>query len=251
MRSLKQTHDVACRIGDAAAASALDFYHNRKSLILETKGPHEFVSRADRDVEQIIRADIATSFPQDSILGEEFGRTGDAESYWAIDPIDGTANFMRGSPLWGVSVAFVQDNKPVVGCIVYPALKMRLSAYQKSGLFIDGEPQVRDDQFASVPVCAVGENMHWSDKELPRVERMLRDNGWGVAGYRCATIGLGFAALGHVDGYVEDKTSIWDLAAGVVIAEEAGLRTEFDMNPDECSCFVAVASEKLFALIRR
>lgn len=250
-RDLKHTHDIACKIGQKAAEAARDFYNNRNTLILETKGPHAFVSHADREVEQLIRAELAAVFPEDSILGEEFGRTDENASFWAIDPIDGTANFMRGSPLWGISIAFVEDNQPVVGCIVYPVLETQISAYQKSGLLLNGQPQARDDQFASVPVCAVGENPHWAETELPRVERKLRKSGWGVAGYRCATIGLGFAALGRVDGYVEDKTSIWDHAAGVVIAEEAGLKTQFDMNPDPCSCFVAVGGGKLFELIKR
>lgn len=248
--TLMNRHRDARDIAQQAALKAKSFFDDRNELKLETKGVHEFVSHADRAVEQLIRERLTDLRRNDAVLGEEFGGDKTKADYWAIDPIDGTANFMRGSPLWGVSIAYVQNHVPVVGCIILPIMGIELSAYLGSGLLKDGQKIERDEAFSDVPICAVGENWNWSGNQLPIVEHILRKSGWGVASYRCATVGLSFAALGYVDGYVEDRTSVWDLAAGVVLANEAGLSSEFDVKLATGSCFVATAKEPLFEIIR-
>ena len=112
---------------------------------------------------------------------------------------------------------------PDLGVIHYPVLGLTLSAETGSGLWVDGKPASRDARFDAARVVAVGENTRWEPEAIAEVELHLRKARWGVTGYRCASISLGFAALGRVDGYIERYTSLWDLAGGVVIAAEAGL----------------------------
>ena len=90
-------------IREAGQLAARHFAH-REALTRETKGPQDFVSIADREVESLIRTRLAEAFPTDGFLAEESG--GEAgERCWIVDPIDGTNNFLRGLPLWGVSIA--------------------------------------------------------------------------------------------------------------------------------------------------
>jgi myo-inositol-1(or 4)-monophosphatase len=102
-------------------------------------------------------------------------------------------------------------------------LGIRLSAGEGLGLSKNGEAFHRNVHFPSVRVAAVGESPRWSIDGISEIEIALRKAGWGVAEFRCATIGLGFAALGYTDGYIEKNTSIWDIAAGSVICSESGL----------------------------
>ena len=105
-----------------AGAYALDFWRRRDELVVELKGPQDFVSHADRAVEATIRDEIARAFPGDAFLGEETANTieGTPERVWIVDPIDGTHNFLRGIPYWNVSIAYVERGACTLGAICDP-----------------------------------------------------------------------------------------------------------------------------------
>lgn len=219
-------HATAFNLVLEAGFLALDFFARRETLAMSTKGSLDFVSQADREIEQSMAAAIAAAFDGAHLYGEEGGgKTSD--DYWIVDPIDGTANFLRGSPLWGISLAHMRNGQPDIGIIHYPVLGMTLSAETESGLFINGKPGKRDAVFDAARVVAVGENNRWAPDAIGQVEHHLRLQRWGVAQYRCASISLGFAALGRTDGYVERFLSLWDLAAGVLLCREAGLQSRW------------------------
>lgn len=244
----ERRRQVATRIVEQAIVVANTFFAERDQLGLSTKQPNDFVSQADSDVEQFIRNALFNAFPDDDVLGEEAGGTL-GERCWVIDPIDGTANFLRGSPLWGISLGYLQNNIPMIGVIAYPQLGIVLSANTGSGLFKNNDKSIRSALFSDVKMASVGENVYWDNSEIASVEYLLRSHHWGVAGYRCATIGLGFAALGYTDGYIEKYTSVWDIAAGVVIAQEAGLVCEFCFTLEAGTAMVVVATDSLKALL--
>jgi myo-inositol-1(or 4)-monophosphatase len=222
--ALSSDHAAAVNLVLDAGALARDFFARRDTLAMTTKGSLDFVSQADQQVEQHMAAAIARQFDGAHLYGEEGGgKTSD--DYWIVDPIDGTANFLRGNPLWGISLAHMRGGQPDIGVIHYPILGMTLSAETGGGLMVNGKPARRDDAFDAARVVAIGENNRWSADAIGAVERHLRIKRWGIAQYRCASIGLGFAALGRTDGYVERFLSLWDLAAGVLICQEAGLES--------------------------
>ena len=102
---------------------ALDFWHRRGELIVELKGPADFVSHADRAVEEMIRArDRGARFRAMRFLGEETSAAfdGQHERLWIVDPIDGTHNFLRGIPYWNVSIAYVENGVRTLGAICDP-----------------------------------------------------------------------------------------------------------------------------------
>ena len=107
---------VATHLIHEAGDLAAGYFARRETLTRETKGPQDFVSVADREVEALIRTRLAEAFPEDGFLGEESGG-GASERCWVVDPIDGSNNFLRGLPLWGVSIAYAIVGEPVIGLI--------------------------------------------------------------------------------------------------------------------------------------
>jgi len=239
----------AIAIVEAAGAVARHFFLQRTQLAMHAKGPRDFVSEADLAVERVIRERLGLAFPGEAVMGEELG--GElASCCWLVDPIDGTANFLRGSPLWGISLGLVVEGEPVVGAIHYPILGMSIGAALGHGLVCNGQPMRRDVPFPEVRAVAMGENAHWDASEIARLGQTLRQQDWSVASYRCATIGLGFAALGYVDGYLERHTSLWDIAAGIVLCREAGLETRVDGVARPAGIDVMVGTRALVDVVK-
>jgi myo-inositol-1(or 4)-monophosphatase len=212
----------AHRIVTDAAACALAAFRDRDGLHMRTKGPQDFVSAADEQVEQLIRARLALEFFGDAVIGEEGGGRPSANATWFIDPIDGTSNFLRGLPLWGVSLGLVRDGKPSIGVIAFPALDLIVGAESGHGLFVNGQAAQPERPFGEVHLASIGD----ADLDLEaalNTTRCLRAAGWVVESYRCTTLGLAFSALGRLDGHLQHRVQAWDIAAGLVLCAEAGL----------------------------
>lgn len=196
--------------------------HDR--LEVEAKAEQDFVSEADRTIEDALRTDIKAAFPSDDIVGEEHGGTV-SDCFWSLDPIDGTSNFLRGLPLWGISIAYVVEGHTEVGVIALPALGLFVSA-DRDGKLTCNKAIVPTRRPSAIRLLAVGDNPYWAPNDIGQLERHLRESGWGVAGYRCASVALAFAALGYTDGYLEKWTNEWDIAAGRLLCAKAGLIVE-------------------------
>jgi myo-inositol-1(or 4)-monophosphatase len=209
---------------EAGHLAARHFAH-REALTHETKRPQDFVSIADREVESLIRTRLAETFPTDGFLGEESG--GEAgERCWVVDPIDGTNNFLRGLPLWGVSIAYVIAAEPVIGLIHLPCVGRLYSAVRAGGAWCDDMPihasRVADLAQATI---AVGISRRTSpDSSLPVIEMAMRCG----SALRCmgtCVVALAMVAEGSVDAYYEAHLQPWDCLAGILIVGEAGGRT--------------------------
>jgi myo-inositol-1(or 4)-monophosphatase len=113
---------TARAVAAEAGKLAHDYFGRRAQLEIEHKGMQDLVSVADRAVEDLIRARLSSAFPEDDLLGEEGGgaerRPG--AGLWVIDPIDGTANFLRGMPYWSVALAYVKDDRLQIGVTCDP-----------------------------------------------------------------------------------------------------------------------------------
>src|SRR5690606_4151903 len=116
--------ELALRLADAADEQSLPRF-DAADLKISTKADHSHVTDADLATESAIRAILKAERPADGILGEEFGTEGDTHRQWIIDPIDGTANFLRGVPLWGTMISLAVDGIPQVGVVSMPALGRR------------------------------------------------------------------------------------------------------------------------------
>jgi myo-inositol-1(or 4)-monophosphatase len=211
------------RLAEPAVACALDYAGRREGLAVAEKTRGQFASEADEAVEQVIRMNLNAVFGDVALLGEEGGGGLDAQgSGWVIDPIDGTSNFLRGLPLWGISMGYVARGEVVAGLIALPELGVTLCAARGAGVWRNGAPFVPPDAPA-IRLMALGENDHETGAETDARAEGLREAGYAVTRYGCATFSLASAALRWTDGYVEHGCRLWDIAAGMVICREAGL----------------------------
>ena len=235
---------LAMRVTDSGGQLARRYFGAREQLAASSKGRMDFASEADTSVERLLRHELTLQVPGEAIVGEELG--GEAATCgWVLDPIDGTSHFLRGSPLWGVAVAYVREGEPVVGAICYPALGMSLAAAAGLGLWVGGKPARRSVPFPEVRVAAIGGNARWDVARTAMLEAHLRQHQWTAARYRCASVGLGFAALGYIDGYFEDRTHAWDIAAGMALCREAGLLVTSTVSADPGTVSVAAGTPAL------
>lgn len=222
---LKGRLALAHAIADTAGALAQSFFEQRESLAVEKKGLQDLVSKADRDVESLIRQRLTEAFPQDSILGEEHGGT-PGESVWCIDPIDGTTNFLRGLPHWAISIAFVHQNVVQLGVIWGPTLRERFAAVKGQGATLNGKPiRVSGVTRLDESVIAFGSSRRTAQGPYLATLGALMTAGIEYRRIGSATQALCCVACGRVDGYFEAKLSPWDAAAGLLIVQEAGGRT--------------------------
>lgn len=215
----------ASQIAAQAAELALDYFNRRDEIQVSSKKVQDFVSQADVAVEQFIRAQLALHFPQDAIIGEELGGTLTDAACWVIDPIDGTSNFLRGSPLWGVSLGLVEGRKPQIGVVALPVLNEQFAAESGKGIFLNGEPFTRDNRFGDVQILSLGDSSDDRLDDAASFYQELRAADWSVQCYRCTTVGMVFAAKGVIDGHLQRRTTLWDIAGGAVLCQEAGLET--------------------------
>ena len=237
----------AVAIIEEAMGLALRFFEARDAIATRTKGFQDFVSEADTTVERLIRDRLAVAFPGETVLGEEMGGVAD-DAYWIIDPIDGTANFLRGSPLWGISLGFVRNGRPELGVVAMPVLKDIYAAADGTGLMLNGKPLARHVPFEDVQIMSLGDSAAADAEEVAALTIGLRHAGWVVESIRSTSIGLAFAARGIFDGHLQKLTTMWDIAGGVVLAREAGLDVRIGTRPGSGIPWVAAATPALMTV---
>ena len=192
----------------------------------EAKSPGNYVTESDRNCEAAIVEVLAREAPGIPILAEEAGGT-PAGTMWAVDPLDGTTNFMRGLPVVGVSIALLRDGEPEVGVVIAPWLTLEFTAERGRGATLNGDPLPRlGPGDVSAAVVATGfpfKAKHRLDRYLsvfePAVERFedLRRMG-------SAALDLSWTAAGNLDGFFELGLAPWDVAAGAALVLETGGR---------------------------
>ena len=222
--------DLAVALALAADADLISLDRFRAvDLVVTTKPDRTPVTDADQAVERSIRAGIEAARPLDAILGEEYGTQGDSARQWIIDPIDGTANFLRGVPIWGTLIALAIDGVPIVGVVSSPALGKRWWAAKGHGAWgqADGE-QARPLRVSGVSELADASLSYnslkgWDDEgRLDDVVALSR------AVWRSRAIGDMWSymllAEGAIDIVGEFDLKPYDMAALIPIVEEAGGR---------------------------
>jgi myo-inositol-1(or 4)-monophosphatase len=217
---------AALSIADEAAQLALQFFERRTELKVELKGLQDHVSAADREVEALIRRRITERFPEDSLMGEELGAgTSTSPALWVIDPIDGTTNFLRGLPHWGVCIAFADDEVVEHSVIVNPVLRERYVARRGRGALCNDRP-LSVSRTAQLSEALIGFGSNKKSKSEPYVEGLGRLLAEGIEYRRigCASMNLAAVASGKLDGFFEAKLSPWDALPGMLLVKEAGGR---------------------------
>jgi myo-inositol-1(or 4)-monophosphatase len=214
--------DAALTAAVAGAVVVRDAFGAARNV--REKGPGDWVSDADTASEAAIRASLHDAAPDLAFFGEEGG--GDrAEVGWVVDPLDGTANFVHGFPVVGVSIALVVAGEPVVGVVHAPLLGDVYAARAGGGASRNGVPIRISARVPESAVCATGFPFRAKRERLPEYfpvfERaLLTFEDLRRAG--SASLDLSWTAAGVFDGYFEQNLGTWDVAAGAIIVREAG-----------------------------
>jgi myo-inositol-1(or 4)-monophosphatase len=217
---------AAQSVASEAGRLALGYLADRSRLQVEAKGPHDFVSAADRAVETLIAGRLAAAFPADSFLGEEsHGATapGSAGLLWAVDPIDGTANFVRALPDWCVSIGLLVEGRPEIGVIYVPALDELYAAQRGHGSFCAGAAiHVSDRTALAGATIGLDHSFDGSSAEHRAHIAALHAHGAEYRRNGSVAVSLTRVASGRLDGFIELHLNAWDVAAGIVLVQEAG-----------------------------
>jgi myo-inositol-1(or 4)-monophosphatase len=222
--------DTLSLILSEAADQSLAFFDSIATRQVDAKSPGDLVSDADRAVEQTLRLRLGAVFPDCTILGEEYGGS-PSDRFWAIDPIDGTSNFLSGLPFWTVSLGLIDHGQPAAGAIIAPALGL-------SALGTPGQP-LRSTGFtpgsrpADPPCIGLGRNPRWPAADSHAVESAADARNLGVRLIGSCALSLMLVATGRLKGYVEARVGgLWDCAGGLALCRAAGLPYALKVHPD-------------------
>ena len=222
MNSISANLNIMIKACEKASKILIRDFGEIEKLQVKKKGPKDFVTNADLKAEKIIIEELEKSKPNFSILSEEngFKKNKDTESTWIIDPIDGTTNFLHGIPHFAISIGLLLNDEIKSGLIFDPIKNEMFYAEKNNGAFINNE-RIRVSKKNELSEClfATGGKKYSSISELS-----TRKSG-------CAALDLAYVASGRYDGYCQSNLNLWDIAAGLVIVQEAGgVINDIDLN---------------------
>ena len=223
MNDLLSRFQTATKVASEAADRVRNLFLTRDGGQFELKGPQDYLTEADGDIERLIRRRIVRTFPDDAFFGEEGEERGVGTWTWVVDPIDGTANFARGIPHFGVSVAVLHEREPVVGVVCVPMAHETFAACRGHGATLNGG---RIAVGGAADMARATVELGWSARRpvsayARLVERVMRA-GAGTRNGGSAAVALANVAAGRLDAFCELHINAWDCLAGVVLVQEAG-----------------------------
>ncbi len=224
MSTLLETAVAAAKAGGEVALAS---WRNLAAGEVSEKQKNDFVTNADRASEERIVSRIREAFPGDNFLGEEGGRRGaDAGARtWIIDPLDGTSNFIAGFPFWSVSIAAREGDEIVAGVVWDPLRQEAYTAERGSGAFRNGA-RIRVTGREDLDGAFLATGFPFRSREkidlYLSVFRALFLKARAIRRAGSAALDLAMVAAGVYDGFFEFRLSVWDIAAGVLLIEEAG-----------------------------
>jgi len=233
MNNLQNFLDTAVRAAREAGALALGMQSNLKDIRL--KGLKDVVTEADIACDAAIRKTLSEAHPDHDIVTEEEealrrGKAGDRFT-WFVDPIDGTINFSRGFPLWGISVGLMRGNDMIAGAIFLPAVEELYTAVAGGGAFLNGRP-LHVSTVASLDqaiLCHgdynIGDTAEARGIINRRLHQMLSQAAGKVQRVKClgcAVAESAYVAAGRMDAYCMLAMKPWDVSVGSLLVTEAG-----------------------------
>jgi myo-inositol-1(or 4)-monophosphatase len=220
------TINIALKAARRASSIILQYYERRKDLVVHEKGHLDFVTQADKSSEQCLVEILSEHFPEDAFLTEESGSLGspDAERVWIIDPLDGTANFIRGYPHFAISIALSIRGKVEHGLIYHPLLDYCYSASRGHGARLN-DRRMRVSECQKIQEATIGFGLNKDADESSTHEEaacLLLKNAHALRRMGSCALELANVACGGTDAYWANFTRPWDVAAGLLLVQEAG-----------------------------
>src|SRR6266478_2459421 len=215
--------ETSAEIARESGALLATYFERR--VAFELKGEHDLVTEADRACERLVVERLRSHFPSHSIVAEEGGGyIGTSEYCWYVDPLDGTTNFAHGFPMYNVTMALTQAGQLIAGVIFDPTRNEMFASERGSGAYLNNR-RIRVSKVARIEDALVATG-------FPSRKRHLNVNvhfyyqlamvTHGVRRAGSAALDLAYVASGRLDGFWEFGLKPWDMAAGILLIEEAG-----------------------------
>ncbi len=219
MNSISINLNIMIKAAEKASKILIRDFGELEKLQVSSKGPNDFVTNSDRKVEKIIIEELTKSKKKFSILSEEIGEivNSDKESYWIIDPIDGTTNFLHGIPHFAISIALKIKQEIVSGLIFDPIKNEIFYAEKNCGAYFNNQ-RIRVSKKKNLNECLFATGGKYEEKK----NLNTRKSG-------SAALDMAYVGAGRYDGYFQKNLNLWDIAAGIIIVKEAGGRVN-DIN---------------------
>lgn len=246
--------NIMVKAARMAGRKLLRDFNEVENLQVSSKGPGDFVSKADTTAEETIREQLTEARPNYGFLGEEFPETfgEDPTRRWIVDPLDGTTNFLHGMPHWAISIA-LEHRGEVVAAVVYDPVKDEMFTAEKGeGAWVnDRRMRVSARREMIEMVFATGvpfggrSDLPETLQDLARIMPVCA----GVRRWGAAALDLAYLAAGRYDGFWERRLHAWDIAAGLLLVKEAGGLIEDISQEDNplISGNVIAANEQVFS----
>jgi myo-inositol-1(or 4)-monophosphatase len=220
---------IALRAARKAGEMIVRASDDLERINVRAKNANDFVSEVDELAEQEIIKQLRRAYPEHAVMGEESGRQGpeDADYLWVIDPLDGTTNFIRGIPHYGISIACIHQGRLEHAVVLDPVRREEFTASRGRGAQLNGH-RIRVSRLPGLDGALLGTGIPFKghqEERLPAYAASLSQLASQCAGIRragAASLDLAYVAAGRLDGFWELGLSIWDMAAGALLIREAG-----------------------------
>lgn len=219
--------NVMIKAARKAGRALVKDFREVEQLQVSAKGPGDFVTKADREAERMIKQDLMEARPTYGWVGEETGSDegADPTRRWIVDPLDGTTNFLHGLPHWAVSIA-LEHKGEIVSAVVFDAAKDEMYWAEKGAgawmnerrLRVSGRRAMSEAVFATGVPFGAKRTLPATLQDLARLMPACA----GVRRWGAASLDLAYVAAGRFDGYWERELNAWDIAAGILLVREAG-----------------------------
>ena len=212
MNSISANLNLMIKACEKASKVLIRDFGEIEKLQVSKKGPSDFVTNSDLKAEKIIIEELSKGRPDYSIVSEENGviENKDNKNTWVIDPIDGTVNFLHGIPHFATSIALKHENEIISGLIFDPIKDEMFYAEKNNGAYLNNK-RIKVSKRNNMQECLFAT----SGKVDSKIEFPYRKSG-------SAALDMAYIACGRYDGYFQRNLHLWDVAAGLIIVEEAG-----------------------------
>ena len=212
MNSISANLNIMIKAAEKASKILIRDFGELEKLQVSSKGPLDFVTNSDKKVEKVILNELSKSRKNYSILSEEIGeiKNSDKDNCWIIDPIDGTTNFLHGIPHFAISIALRNKQEIVSGLIFDPIKNEMFYAEKNSGAYFNNQ-RIRVSKKRNLNECLFATG----GKDQLNKDLNVRKSG-------SAALDMAYVGAGRYDGYFQKSLNIWDIAAGIIIVNEAG-----------------------------
>ncbi len=239
MHSISPNLNLMIKACEKASKIIIRDFGELENLQVSKKGPRDFVTKTDKRAEGILIEELSKSKRNFSFITEETGKieNSNKDAFWIIDPIDGTINFMHGIPHFAISVALKVKSEIVIGLIFDPIKNEIFYAEKNCGSYFNNH-RVRVSKKNNIDECLFASNHEGVKHCYPHLN--MRYTG-------CAALDLAYVGSGRLDGFFQNNINIWDIAAGILIVEEAGGKVNNISSFGDSKITIKAASSDIYS----